>query len=334
VRLLLRKLASFLVRILIDVEVEGEENFPTTGPYIVIGNHVSALEPILMVIYTPHQLEYLGTGDIPIDPRMSFIANLYKFIPIMRGQIDQFGLNSALDVLNQKGVLGIFPEGGIWEKSLKEPKIGLSWISFKSKAPIVPIGFTGMNGALKNALQLGRPKVVVKIGNVLTSDLIFPDNLPLKQTMQIGADKIMEKISDLLPSEELNDPMQNNQIDLNYFFVLDDGVEEKFEFVDQKFVSKLIEHPVIMDVFARNLKLPVKALLKRDKTVDKNDLIIGINSIIEYLKTNPGFLNYRFGIDTGLSMQNGLIEFYNYLSDHKNLHYKIIIHPYMQILRN
>jgi 1-acyl-sn-glycerol-3-phosphate acyltransferase len=334
VRFLLRKLASFLVRILIDVEVEGEENFPTTGPYIVVGNHVSALEPILMVIYTPHQLEYLGTGDIPIDPRMSFIANLYKFIPIMRGQIDQFGLNSALDVLNQKGVLGIFPEGGIWEKSLKEPKIGLSWISFKSKAPIVPIGFTGMNGALKNALQLGRPKVVVKIGNVLTSDLIFPDNLPLKQTMQIGADKIMEKISDLLPSEELNDPMQNNQIDLNYFFVLDDGVEEKFEFVDQKFVSKLIEHPVIMDVFARNLKLPVKALLKRDKTVDKNDLIIGINSIIEYLKTNPGFLNYRFGIDTGLSMQNGLIEFYNYLSDHKNLHNKIIIHPHMHILRN
>ena len=37
-------------------------------------------------------------------------------------------------------------------------------------------------------------------------------------------------------------------------------------------------------------------------------LIIGCNSILNYLKTNPGFLSYRFGIEKALAMKSGLIE--------------------------
>ena len=324
-RSLLKTLAKLLVQLLIEVKVEGEENFPKTGPYIVIGNHVSSLEPILMVIFTPHQLEYLGSGDIPIDPRMSFIANLYKFIPIMRGQIDQKGLNSALEVLLQNGVLGIFPEGGIWEKNLKEPKIGLSWISYKSKASIIPIGFTGMDGALKKALQFKRPKVRVKIGKLLTYDEIFPINLSLKVTMNIGAEKIMEKIADLLPSEEIINPTQTYPKGLDYYFIVDNGVEEKFEFIDQNYVSRMLEHPVIMDVFSRNLKLPVKVLSIRDKKVELNEVESGVNAIIKYLVSNPGFLTYRFGIESGLKMVNGLQEFTNFLRDKKGKNRFLIV---------
>ena len=95
IRRILKGLARIIVSLLVKIEITGLENFPKSGPYIVVGNHVSSLEPILMVIYTPQQLEYLGTGDIPIDPRMSFITSLYQFIPIMRGQIDQKGLHNA-----------------------------------------------------------------------------------------------------------------------------------------------------------------------------------------------------------------------------------------------
>jgi len=317
IRRVLKTLAKLLVRLLIEVKVEGEENFPKTGPYIVIGNHVSSLEPILMVIFTPHQLEYLGSGDIPIDPRMSFIANLYKFIPIMRGQIDQKGLISALEVLLQNGVLGIFPEGGIWEKNLKEPKIGLSWISYKSKASIVPIGFTGMNGALIKALQFKRPKVLVKIGNLLTYDEIFPNYVSLKTTMNIGAEKIMEKIAELLPSEDINNPVQTFPKELIFNFIGDNGIEERFEFAEQNYVSRMLEHPVIMDVFMRNLKLPVKVLTTRDKRVELNEVNIGINAIINYLGSNPGFLTYRFGVESGLKMLNGLQELIKILHNNK-----------------
>src|SRR5690606_5442245 len=123
------------------------------------------------------------------------------FIPIMRGQIDQKGLKAALDVLSQNGVLGIFPEGGIWEKNLKEPKLGASWISYKSKASVVPIGFVGMHGSLQKALTFKRPSVHVIIGELLTFDSIFHKNQPLKSTMNEGAQRIMKSISRLLPDE-------------------------------------------------------------------------------------------------------------------------------------
>ena len=137
-RVLLRRLLVFigriLIRLLTKLEINGIENFPKAGPYIVAGNHVASLESMLMVLYTPINIELLGTGDIPIDPNLAVFANLYGYIPIFRGSIDQTGLKKALSVLNQNGVIGIFPEGGIWEDQLRQAKIGVSWLSAKSGA--------------------------------------------------------------------------------------------------------------------------------------------------------------------------------------------------------
>lgn len=325
IRRILKGLAKIIVGLLVKIEVTGLENFPKTGPYIVVGNHVSALEPILMVIFTPLQLEYLGTGDIPIDPRMSFITSLYQFIPVMRGQIDQKGLQNALAVLEQNGALGIFPEGGIWEKNLKEPKIGTSWIAYKSKAPIVPIGFIGMNGAMQKALSLKRPKINVKIGKLLTYDEIFSIDQPLKQMMNLGAIKIMEEISKLLPTDEIVNPDQHIARDLDYFLIDNNGIETKLNFDNIEDFSKMIEHPVIMDVFKRNLKLPVGALMLRNQPAILDDIIVGLLAIQNYFHTNTGFLSYRFGIDRSLKMKAGIENFLKLLEKNKNHSSKILI---------
>ena len=325
IRRILKATARVLVSLLVKIEITGLENFPKTGPYIVVGNHVSSLEPILMVIYTPHQLEYLGTGDIPIDPRMSFITSLYQFIPIMRGQIDQKGLHNALAVLEQDGVLGIFPEGGIWEKNLKEPKIGTSWIAYKSKAPIVPIGFIGMNNALQRALSLKRPKVSVKIGKLLTYDEIFSSEQSLKQMMNHGAIKIMEKISELLPIEEIINPDQYIAKDLDFILVDEYGKETNISFTNLEAFSLVIEHPVIMDVFKRNLKLPVGSLILRNQPSIVYEIEVGLLSIQNYIHKNPGFLSYRFGIDLSLQMVAGVENFLNFLEGYKNNSYQIVI---------
>lgn len=292
---------------------------------LLVGNHVSAFEPILMVIYTPHQLEYLGTGEIPIDPRMSFISSLYRFIPVMRGQIDQKGLYNALAVLEQNGVLGIFPEGGIWEKNLKKPKIGTSWIAYKSKAPIVPIGFIGMNGAMQKALSFKRPKVSVKIGKLLTYDEIFSTDKSIKQLMHQGAMKIMEAISALLPQEEIINPDQYISNDLDIILIDENGKETKINFANMEDFSLVIEHPVIMDVFKRNLKLPVSSLILRNHPTIGHDIEAGLLAIQNYIQTNPGFLSYRFGIDRSLQMIAGLENFINILNEHKNNYSKIVI---------
>lgn len=321
VRRILKEFARLLVGLLIKLEVNGLDNFPKNGPYIVVGNHVSSLEPILMVVLVPQQLEYLGSGDIPIDPRMSLITSLYQFIPIMRGQIDQRGLGNAIKVLSQNGVLGIFPEGGIWEKNLKEPKLGASWIAYKSKTPVLPIGFIGLNGAMQKALSFKKPKVTVNIGELVQFEELFPDDQPLRIAMNQGATKIMEKISDLLPSQEINNPNQHKNSDLLYRYVDSEGKEKEINFSCQEDLSKLIEHPVMMDVLKRNLKLPVQSLMLRNQSIQGAQLVTGLNAIEAYLESNPGFLSYRFGIDQSIKMKAGVAGFLHFIEfNHLNTH--------------
>ena len=261
-RVLLRRLLVFigriLLRLLTKLEINGIENFPKAGPYIVAGNHVASLESMLMVLYTPINIELLGTGDIPIDPNLAVFANLYGYIPIFRGSIDQTGLKKALSVLNQNGVIGIFPEGGIWEDQLRQAKIGVSWLSAKSGAPVVPVGFIGMKSALSKTLKFKRPNIGMNIGKVINPQDFIPDDNSLKQNLLIGANFIMEKISGLLPEPEIN---KKN--------VLRENSGELFLFIREKYsgtlyqiqsngISELLNlfnHPVLMDVLIRNLKL-------------------------------------------------------------------------------
>jgi 1-acyl-sn-glycerol-3-phosphate acyltransferase len=110
---------------------------------------------------------------------------LYGYIPLFRGSIDQTGLKTALSVLKQNGVIGIFPEGGIWDEGLKEAKIGVSWLSYKSGAPVIPVGFVGMKGALKTALPLKKPKIEMNIGELIRPQDIIPQYQSLKQGLTL-----------------------------------------------------------------------------------------------------------------------------------------------------
>ena len=117
-RLVGRALQALLTR----TTVSGLENVPPQGPYIAVGNHMAAVEAALMVVNLPHVPELVGNGDVPMDPTFSLIAGWYKFIPIRRGYVDRAALQEATSVLEQGNVLGAFPEGGIWDDTLRSAR--------------------------------------------------------------------------------------------------------------------------------------------------------------------------------------------------------------------
>ncbi len=328
IRSILIRIGKILIRILTNIKISGIENFPINGPLIVAGNHVASLEALLMVVFTPTSIELLGTGDIPLDPNLAGFARLYGYIPIFRGSIDQTGLKTALSVLEQNGVIGIFPEGGIWDTGKKQAKIGVSWLSYKSGAPVIPVGFVGMKNSLKNALLLKKPKIEMIIGEPLKAEEIFLDDQPLKQKLLNTANLIMEKIYCLLPESELINHVfpESNQVNLK--FQLKNYNSNNIESIDIQLISALsflLNQPVLMDVFARNLKLPVKGLIARGIPVKLGEYINGCNSILNYLDTNPGFLSYRFGIEKGLAMKYGLIELTEKIRENEHDFSEIIV---------
>ena len=79
----------------------------------MVGNHTAAMEVVLMSVYAPWIIEFMGSIDIPHEKFIAAIIHAYGFIPVFRGNVTYSSMKTGVDVLKQNGVLGIFPEGGI-----------------------------------------------------------------------------------------------------------------------------------------------------------------------------------------------------------------------------
>ena len=197
-------LGKVLLALLANVTVNGQEKLPNKGPVILAGNHVAVLEAVMMAVYCPGVVEFLGNGDIPFDPNYAFIANSYGFIPINRGNLDRKGLQMGLEVLNQDSILGIFPEGGTWSPTQMQAQTGVAWLSYRSKAPIIPIGFGGIKGGLEKAFKLQYPKLDMNVGETIPPVTLADNNLSIKANLENAANMIMENINALIPEEDLH----------------------------------------------------------------------------------------------------------------------------------
>lgn len=313
VRGTIRLLGRALTRILTQLTVTGRENFPDKGPLIVVGNHVAMLEAALMVLYTPWNVELMAAGEIPLDPRYAPFAKAYGFIPVRRGDMDRQAMAAALDVLRQGGIIGMFPEGGIWESAFKRPRTGVSWLSYHAQAPILPIGFGGIDGALAAALSWKRPRMTMTVGKVMPP-IQDEGNKPLKAVLEEGARDVMAQIESLVPDEDKRrwNHIRDERFELSLVVRQPDGtpapIPPELTLTHAEMLSKFFHRPLLLDVLTRNMKLPVEALKQLDTEHDPSRLADAADLSLGYLNENPHFLAYRFGYDQGSSMRAGLTQ--------------------------
>ncbi len=113
-----------------------------------------------MGVCVPWNVEFVGTADIPVDPRFGWAVKLWGgYLPVSRGSTDRREMNMTLDVLKQGGIIAIFPEGGIWTSSMKQARTGVAWLSYHAGVPVLPVGFGGMRGAINAIVHLKRPRL-------------------------------------------------------------------------------------------------------------------------------------------------------------------------------
>lgn len=310
----LSALGKGLLTLLADVEINGKARLPKNGPVILAGNHSAALEAVMMAVYSPGIVEFLGNGDIPFDPSYAFIVKAYGLIPVNRGNLDRQGLNKAISVLEQGGVLGIFPEGGIWDPAQMSAQIGASWLSYRTQSPIIPIGFGGVHGGLKKALQLKRPKLVMNVGDCLPPVAIGTDGQSLKKSLEQSATELLNCINALVPEEDLR--IFNRKTDEHYELkvsVHDDSgnhiaLPEELKVQHGEAYAHFLFNPTMLDALVRNLHLPLSPIKDVGIQSDLSQVIHAWDTILSYLKVNPGYFTYRFGIDEGLAVEKAILE--------------------------
>lgn len=223
-RILLYGLLAVAIRLLLKVEVRGREHVPASGPYIAIGNHFSWFEIPLLFHYLPQSPAVFGAREMVDLPPLRFLAWLFPVIPVWRGQVDRQALRQALQVLQDGGILGIFPEGGIDPElqdaisrghqfartegqNSRHPAVlikahaGPAYLAVESGAPILPVAYMGTEHVLNNLRRLRRTPVTVCFG-----PLFGPLTLPAsvrgvgrRQALDDFADGMMREVAALMP---------------------------------------------------------------------------------------------------------------------------------------
>ena len=202
IRALLHWLSHMAFGVLTDFHVSGQEHIPKHGPLIVVANHFSYIDPAAMVRVTPWPIEFVGGFRNPgAPPTVTWIPKLWGYFPLFRGTASTYALKAAEAVLNQNGVLAIFPEGGNWATVLRPARPGAAYLTARTGAPILPMGFDGLLDVFPRLNEGKRARVIVQIGKPFGPFKATGRGRERRRQLDEIGHQIMERIAELIPPE-------------------------------------------------------------------------------------------------------------------------------------
>ncbi len=143
------------------MEVEGLANVPAEGPCLLIPNHQSNLEPLLIASVVPRMIHPMAKSNqfaVPLFGRL--LSRVYGF-PVRRYQVDAQAARTVLRRLDSGAVVMIFPEGErTWDGRLQSFRTGVLRLILKAGVPVVPVRVGSAYDAWPRWEPLPRPGTV------------------------------------------------------------------------------------------------------------------------------------------------------------------------------
>ena len=149
---IMRLLVWLLLHTVYRVSHSGLEKIPEDGPALLICNHVSFVDPLVLVGYVRRPIRFVMDHRIFKTPVLSFIFKTAQAIPIAPAHEDAEMMEKAFDRVSaalQRGELVcIFPEGKITDSGQMNPfKSGVTRIVERDPVPIIPMALRGLWGS-------------------------------------------------------------------------------------------------------------------------------------------------------------------------------------------
>ncbi|MFM7506920.1 MAG: MFS transporter [Rubrivivax sp.] len=157
---LLRFLAWILTHLVYRFRVRGEEHIPTAGPAVLVCNHVSYVDAVLLMAASPRPIRFIMDHRIFATPVLGALFRLGKAIPIAPQKDDPAAYERAFAearrVLDEGDLLAIFPEGGLTrDGQLGEFRGGLMKILQTHPVPVVPMALGNLWGSFFSRVEGG-----------------------------------------------------------------------------------------------------------------------------------------------------------------------------------
>ncbi len=163
---LARMVALPVLKLLFGFRVEGRRNLPPRGRAIVCANHASFIDPIVLQAACRWPIHYLMAGDYYRRPALKRVSRAFEAIPLEQDSGNFVALTAAGEVLEARGVVGVFPEGGISRNGVLRPfRSGAAVLALRHDAPIVPAWIAGTFAVLpRHATWPRRAPISVRFG--------------------------------------------------------------------------------------------------------------------------------------------------------------------------
>ena len=158
---------KFLIifKLFFRLKVTGQQNIPQDGPFIIVANHSSLLDPVILGVSIKPKIIFVAAAYLFEIRWLGYLLRKANSIPVQR-ENDIKAIKQSLKILQQGGVLGIFPEGGVDRQKDDLPiKAGAAYLATKVGVPIVPIRIKGADKVLPRGAKFIRSlnKIEVEI---------------------------------------------------------------------------------------------------------------------------------------------------------------------------
>lgn len=123
----------------------GIENIPKDGSILVVGNHIHLMDQCLPILSTKRVINYMAKKEYFDNKKVAWFFKSAGCISVDRSKKDDMAVKSALEVLNNGGAIGLFPEGtrNKTDKLLLDFKFGAVSMANKTDSYLVPFGIRG-----------------------------------------------------------------------------------------------------------------------------------------------------------------------------------------------
>jgi 1-acyl-sn-glycerol-3-phosphate acyltransferase len=159
-------LLGVILRTVFGFRVEGRGHEPATGPVVVVSNHLSDLDPLVVGTALRRRVMFMAKEELFRVPGVRWWITKCGAFPVRRGGADRQALRTALEILERGGVLVMFPEGTRGrDRTLRDPEPGAAMLARRTGAALLPVAVIGTDVVLPRGahrLRLGR--IMVRVG--------------------------------------------------------------------------------------------------------------------------------------------------------------------------